>query len=192
MFSKTHPTWMAAGVAMLALLNLGCGKTDGVDTAMEQQMKDLNVQKGSVAKFSGHVTIDGKSPREAYPKQKLVIMLYDPRNPKVGSGPLREICKNDGDFEFSTYEQGDGVPPGSYVVLFAELTPALMASKRSEGLRGPDGLMNRYNDPEKNAQDPRFKIELTERGKTDWTFDLEVQGKKPVTTPGPKAITRLQ
>jgi hypothetical protein len=190
MLWKIHPTWMAAGVAMLALLNLGCGKSDGVNTAMDQQMKELNVQKQSVAKFAGHVTIDGKSPREAYPKQVLVVMLYDPKNPK-GGGPLHTICRNDGEFEFSTYERGDGVPPGSYVVLFAELNHPLMGSKRAKRLKGPDSLMNLYNDPDKNAENPRFKIDLAEPGKTDEGFDLEVQGKQPIGTPGPHAVTEL-
>src|SRR5271155_3507267 len=112
MLWKIHPTWMAAGVAMLALLNLGCGKADGIDAAMQQQVKDLNSKKVSVAKFAGHVSIDGKTPREAYPKQALVVMLYDPKNP--GGNPLYQVCKKDGDFEFSMYEPGDGVPTGSY------------------------------------------------------------------------------
>jgi hypothetical protein len=187
---KIHPTWMAAGVAMLALLNLGCGKTDGVDAAMQQQMKELNAQKVSVAKFAGHITVDGKTPREAYPKQAMVIMLYD-QNPK-GRALLYQICKKDGDFEFSTYQPGDGVPTGSYVVLFAELNAALMATKRSKHLNGPDGLMNLYNDPEKNGEIPQFKIDVAEPGKTDWVFDLEVQGKPPVASPGSKAITFIQ
>jgi hypothetical protein len=143
---KVRPTWMVA--LMLALLNLGCGKPSGVDSAMEQQVKDLKLQKVSVAKFAGHVSIDGKTPREAFPKQSLVIMLYDPKNPDAAR---YTICKRDGDFEFQTYERGDGVPTGSYVVLFAELNASLMGSKRSKGLRGPDGLLNLYNDPDKNA-----------------------------------------
>jgi hypothetical protein len=192
MLWKIHPTWMAAGVALLALLNLGCGKSNGVDTAMEQQMKDLNLQKGIVAKFAGHVTIDGKSPRDAYPKQVLVVMLYDPKNPRDGDGLLKTICKSDGGFEFSTYDRGDGVPTGSYVVLFAELTPGLMASKRGKSLKGPDGLMNLYNDPDKNGENSQFKIDIAQPGKTDWDFALEVLGKQPIATPGPHAVTELK
>jgi hypothetical protein len=192
MLRKIHPTWMAAGVAMLALLNLGCGKSNGVDTAMDQQMKDLKLQKASVAKFAGHVTIDGKSPREAYPKQVLVVMLSDPKNPNGGDVLLKAICKSDGEFEFSTYDRGDGVPTGSYVVSFAELTPGLMASKRGKSLRGPDGLMNLYNDPDKNAENSQFKIDIEQPGKTDWNFALDVQGKQPIGTPGPHAVTELK
>jgi len=193
MFLRIHPTWIAAGVAMLALFNLGCGKSSGVDTAMEQQMKDLNLlPKVSVAKFAGHVTIDGKSPREAYPKQVLVVLLYDPKNPTGCDNLPKAICKNDGNFEFNTYDRGDGVPTGSYVVLFAELTPGLMASKRGKSLRGPDGLKNLYNDPDKNAEDPQFKIEIAAPGKTDWLFNLEVLGKQPIGSPGPHAVTELK
>ena len=177
---------------MLALSVFGCGKSDGVDRAMEQQMKELNVSRVAVAKFAGTVTIDGKSPVEAFPKQTLVVLLYDPKNPTAKT-PLHANCSPDGNFEFHTYSRDDGVATGSYVVLFAALKRPLMpVGKASQIYQGPDGLMNRYNDPDKNAQDPRFKIDLTEPGKTDWAFDLEVQGKDPVTTPGPKAITRLQ
>jgi hypothetical protein len=190
MLWKIHPTWMAAGVAMLALLNLGCGKADGIDAAMQQQLKDLNAQKVSVAKFAGHVSIDGKTPREAYPKQALVVMLYD-QNPK-GRALLYQVCKKDGDFEFSTYEPGDGVPTGSYVVLFAELNATMMASKRSNRFQGPDALMNLYNDPDKNAEIPQFKIDIAAPGKTDWVFDLEVQGKQPIGSPGPHAVTAIK
>src|ERR1700677_4751256 len=189
MLWKIHPTWMAVRVALLALLNLGCAHANGVAAAMEQQMKDLNLQKGIVAKFAGHVTIDGKSPRDAYPKQVLVVMLYDPKNPRDGDGLLKTICKSDGGFEFSTYDRGDGVPTGSYVVLFAELTPGLMASKRGKSLKGPDGLMNLYNDPDKNGENAQFKIDIAQPGKTDWDFALEVLGKQPIATPGPHAVT---
>jgi hypothetical protein len=181
-------TWTAAGVAMLALLNFGCGKSGSVDTAMDQQMKDLKIEKASVAKFAGHVTIDGRSPQEAYPKKRLVVMLYDAKTGKL----LHEICKNDGEFEFSTYERGDGVPTGSYVVLFAELTPGLMGTKRSKTLRGPDELKNLYNDPDKNGEIPQFKVEVAAPGKTDWAFDLAVAGKDPIANPGPHAITEVK
>jgi hypothetical protein len=178
--------------AVLALSIFGCDHSDGVDRAMEQQMKELNVTQGAVAKFAGTVTIDGKSPVEAFPKQTLVVLLYDPKNPTAKT-PLHANCFPNGNFEFHTYSRDDGVATGSYVVLFAALKRPLMpVGKASQTYQGPDGLLNRYNDPDKNVQDPRFKIDLAEPGKTDWAFELEVQGKDPVTTPGPKAITRLQ
>jgi hypothetical protein len=91
-----------------------------------------------------------------------------------------------------SYERGDGVPTGSYVVLFAELIPTpLMATKRSKGLRGPDGLMNLYNDPDRNKQDVQFKIDITPPGKSDYAFDLKVAGKE-AATPGPHAVTEIK
>jgi hypothetical protein len=187
-----RPTKLLAAVAMLTLSVFGCGGKDGVDRAMEEQMKELKVTRVAVGKFAGNVTIDGKSTGEAFPKQTVVVILYDPKNPTAKS-PLHANCGPDGKFEFHTYSRDDGIPTGTYVVLFAALKrPLLAIGKGARTYQGPDGLMNRYNDPDKNAQDERFKVEVTEPGKTDWAFNLEVAGKDAVASPGPKAITRLQ
>jgi len=91
--------------------------------------------------------------------------------------PFATRCDKNGHFEFNTYGTGDGLPAGSYVVLFAQ--------PKTEG---GDGLKNLYNDPDKNAQEERFQINLTSPGKTDWAFDLAVAGKDPITTPGVHAV----
>ena len=64
-------------------------------------------------------------------------------------------------------------------------TWCLFAQPKTEG---GDGLKNLYNDPDKNAKEERFQINLTSPGKTDWTFDLAVAGKDPITTPGEHAV----
>jgi hypothetical protein len=52
--------------------------------------------------------------------------------------------------------------------------------------------MNLYNDPDKNAENSQFKIDIEQPGKTDWNFALDVQGKQPIGTPGPHAVTELK
>jgi hypothetical protein len=185
------PTKLVPAVALLALSVFGCGRSDGPDRAMEQQMKEFNLSRVSVGKFAGTVTVDGRPPREAFPKQALLVILYDPKNPTAKS-PLHAPCAPDGHFEFHTYSRDDGIPTGSYVVLFAALKRPVLLGKGAKAFQGLDGLLNRYNDPDKNAQEDRFKVEVAEPGKSDWAFDLELAGKEPVASPGPKAITRLQ
>ncbi len=86
---------------------------------------------------------------------------------------------------FSSYGIGDGVPPATYVVVFAVLT-----DKKKHGYVGPDELKNLYNDPEKNEKIPEFKIDHKAPGKTDYDFNLKVAGNEN-PTPGPKALTSI-
>jgi len=71
------------------------------------------------------------------------------------------------------------------VVLFAALT-----SKGRLGMGQPDGLKNLYNDPDKNAENKDFVVELEPPGRTDCQFNLDLAGKDP-GTPGPKAVKQL-
>jgi len=49
---------------------------------------------------------------------------------------------NDGSFEFSTYNRGDGIPQGSYIALFLD-----MPTSWGGGYKGDDLFKNRFNDP---------------------------------------------
>jgi hypothetical protein len=113
--------------------------------------------------------------------------MYDLANPPAsGSAPLNAIVNPaDGSFEFSTYAQGDGAPEGSYVVLFVALKHSLLG--RQQGYHEPDALQNRYNDPDKNAANPEFKVDVKPPGKTDYNFDLKLAGTDP-GSPGAKSI----
>lgn len=79
-------------------------------------------------------------------------------------------------------DPGDGVKTGTYVVTFAQ--PKLVGERR----RGPDALENLYNDPDKNAQVPEFKIDHQAPEKKDYVFDLKVAGM-PRGTTGPHSFT---
>jgi hypothetical protein len=137
------------------------------------------------AKFAGKVTVDGQKP-VLERGESLVVILYDPQKPPPNrqTMPRSARCRPDGSFAFNTYGTDDGAPAGNYIVLFAVLKPS------KAGFRGPDGLKNLYNDPEKNDKAPEYHVDLKPPGKMDWSFDLAVAGKE-AATPGPHSVTGI-
>ena len=158
----------------------------------------------AVAKFAGRVTIDGKPPKK---NCRLFVILNDPnhleKNANGEEQSLFSVCDSNGNFAFSTYGLRDGVIAGQYVVTFVELHPSpskrtsvffLPTSSRGpppDRYRQPDELKNLYNDPDKNAKNPDFNLDLQPPGYAHYQFDLAVAGKKPVMEPGPNAVTGL-
>ena len=174
-----------AGLALVGLVMAGCTGRQSSQQALDAQLKAANITKTDLARFSGKVTVDGQTP-EYKRSQPLVVMLWDQSHPDKNTPPLNSVCQPDGSFEFSRYVKGDGVPPGSYVVLFGQFT-----SKGKMGLGQPDGLNNLYDDPDQNSQNKDLVVELVAPGKTNFVFKLEIAGKDPVTTPGPHAVTKI-
>jgi hypothetical protein len=174
-----------AGLAVLGLVVVGCSGRQSPQQALDAQLKAANITKADLASFAGKVTIDGQTP-EYKRAQPLVVMLWDKSHPDKNTPPINSVCQKDGSFEFSRYVKGDGVPPGSYVVLFGQFT-----SKGKMGLGQPDGLNNLYDDPDKNSQNKDLVLELAAPGKTNFLFNLEIAGKEPETTPGPHAVTKI-
>jgi hypothetical protein len=155
----------------------GCNHTPSEKERLQKSLEVNGRTESSIVKFSGTVTIDGQPPTidRRFP---LFVMAYDPKNPPKGRQlPFTTRCNKEGHFEFNTYSTGDGLPAGDYVAIFAW--------PRADG---SDGLKNLFNDPDKNAADERFKINLTAPGKTDYAFDLQVAGRDAVTTPGEHAV----
>lgn len=166
-------------IAALSIWAAGCGKPTPRQIE-EQKDREYNIAKPSVVKFGGTVTVDGLPPNGA-PGDYIVVMLWDPKSPPTNRKPPFALCRADGSFEFAS-----GVPPGSYILLFAELHEAGLAQ-----LRGPDKLNNLYNDPDRNDQIKEFKIALSPPGITDHVFALTVAGKQAITTPGPHAVLKV-
>ena len=177
---------LAAAVAVCSLPLAGCGKTQSTQQAIDAQLDALNLPRANLAPFAGKVMIDGQAP-ELKRGKVLLVILYDQKNPDKNKPPLYAVCKKDGSFEFYRYVAGDGAPVGSYVVLFAELN-----ASRRQGMLGPDGLNNLYDDPDKNVQNPDFVVELAPPGKTDYVVNLEIAGKQAVSSPGPHAVTQIR
>ena len=169
----------SARLALLVLLGLtaGCNHVDSEKEALKKSFTVNGGSEQSVVKFSGTVTVDSQPP-VIDRRSPLFVMAYDVKNPPKGrQSPFTTICDKNGHFQFNTYGTGDGLPVGSYIILFAQ--------PKAEG---GDGLKNLYNDPDLNAKDERFQINLSSSGKTDWAFDLAVAGKDPIAMPGAHAI----
>src|SRR5580692_1945251 len=170
------------GLLVTAIAFCGCGSRAAIKEAIKEQLAETKGTQVEVAKFSGNVTIDGQPPSVS-PEHVLVLILYSALDAQPGHETLyHTTCDKDGRFEFTRYTKGDGVPPGSYTVLFDELIP-----RRGSQFIGADELKNLYNDPDNSP----FHVEIAPPGKTDWEFNLEIAGKDPVATPASHAITRI-
>jgi hypothetical protein len=177
--------WAAATVLLFSISILGvcgCGGRGSPDQRIKDQLAETKGTKAPVARFSGRVTIDGLPPAVP-PRYALVLILYSAKDAEPGHETIYDtVCDNEGHFQFTRYSKGDGVPPGSYTVLFEELMP-----RRGSQFSGADQLKNRYNDPDTSP----FHVEIAPPGKGDWEFNLEIAGKDPVASPGPHAVTRI-
>lgn len=117
-------------------------------------------------KVKGRVLVNGQPAKRLGVKCQPVAGL-DATNPTITSA----FTDENGVFELSTYEKGDGIPEGEYVLTFrwGEINPI------GGGYDG-DKLGGLYNDAKKNAEDPKFKIKV-EGGQDEvdlGTFELEV------------------
>jgi hypothetical protein len=164
-------------LAFLSLLPAGCSRVQSESEALKKSFEVNGGSPANVVKFSGTVTIDNQTP--AIDRlNPLYVFAYDPKHPPKGrQSPFNARCDKNGHFEFNTYGTGDGLPEGSYIVLFAQPKPG-----------GEDGLKNLYNDPDKNAKEERFQINLSPPGRADWAFDLVVTGKDANTKPGEHTV----
>jgi hypothetical protein len=96
----------------------------------------------TTARVTGKVTVDGQAPA-----QPVIITCHNsagagtetPTVPISESGP-------DGSFEVGTYEKGDGVPAGDYVLTFESREFKIAIGDSTS----PDLLKGRYSDPKKS------------------------------------------
>jgi hypothetical protein len=182
-----------AALAACALLLAGCGPPTA-EQGLKQAFKDNPTLKAvEIAPFEGTVTVDGKV--SEIPGTQLLVILNDPKHPlESGKRPkLLTGCNADGHFAFTTNAVHDGVETGSYVLTFVQLhnLGSTFGKNKNTGLGPPDELKNLYNDPDKNAEVSEFKVEIKKPGITDAHYNLVVEGKEPVASPGPHAFTAL-
>lgn len=119
-----------------------------------------------VSSVTGQVVVDGVP---VPPTEPLMVKCHnltgvDQEHPTFSSA----LTKEDGKFEISTYESGDGVPAGDYVLTFMWGKMNLMAASYGK----PDQLKDKYADPEKS--EVKFTVEA------DTPVDL---GKIELTKP---------
>jgi len=171
---------------LLIVLAVGCSRQNA-DDSVNKILKETGQQRANVFPLAGKVTIDGHAPQTRPGGKRVIVILTDPAKPDapVSSRP-KTTCQPNGDFAFNMYGTGDGVVAGKYVVVLVELK-----FDKRKGNVGPDGLKNLYNDPDKNATVDGFVIDHKAPGKTDYVFNLEVEGHEP-GTPGPHSITTFR
>ncbi len=169
---------------LLVLAAAGCSGQQSPEKRIKIALEAAGMSATSQYPIAGTVTIDGLPPNFDSPRKRLVITLYDPKNPDVPlANHLHTLAREDGSFRFTE----DGVAPGRYVLTFA-----VLRRKGPGNFVGPDSLNNLYNDPDVNAQSGQFVIEHQSPGKKDYDFNLEVAGKTPITAPGPHAVTQIK
>jgi hypothetical protein len=182
-------------LASLALLILaavaleGCGQSSSRDEEYSKNNTKAPAQE-PVGKFAGHVAVDGAT---QLGEDQVFVFLTDPQ-PEKSTKKYVASCDPEGHFEFMTYFPADGVPLGKYVVGFVALHPVKKKAGGPAGgaipFRGPDGLKNLYNDPDKNKDIKEFLVEVTQPGRTDYEFNLSTAGK-PAGVPGPHSVKSL-
>ncbi len=98
---------------------------------------------------TGRLLVDGKPPGSPVAVRCYPVEGIDKKQPTVSSA----FTANDGAFQISTYESGDGIPEGKYILTF-------MWGKRNAFTMqygGPDKLKGRYSNKKKS----QIKVTVT-------------------------------
>jgi hypothetical protein len=179
----------------------GCNQIQSEEAAVNEYYKnnqDPKAQRLPVARVAGRILVDGQPPAQ---DAQLFVVLYDPQHlEKPGDVPkLMAKCDAEGNFAFTSYVTGDGVPNGKYVVTCVALRRVTRATRglgarpgRQQEFIGPDVLKNLYSDPEKNKDDPTFIANVEAPGRNDYEFQLVVAGKQALLQAGQYAVTRIK
>jgi hypothetical protein len=172
--------------ALMAIAAPGCSGQQSPEQRLQKALQEAGEQKEKIFPLAGRVSVDGMPP--AYdPRYPVIVMLIDREKSNEPTTTRRFIeCDPEGRFSFSSYDRDDGVKPGRYLVAIAKLERTAVRA-----YVGPDQFHNRYNDPDKNAQDGTFRIDHNAPGKRDYDFHLTIAGNDPVEKPGPHAITQI-
>jgi len=179
----THFALFAASM----VIAIGCTGRQSPEQRLQKALLAAGQKKEPVFPLAGHVLVDGEPP--AYdPHSPVLVALIEPGKAAEPTGEARIAeCDPEGHFSFSTYAQDDGVKPRRYVIAIARLRRTAPRS-----YAGPDQFHNRYNDPDKNAQEAIFQIEHKSPGRGDYEFHLLIAGAEPIENPGPHALTSLR
>jgi hypothetical protein len=170
-----------AAACACCLIAAGCTKQSTADR-IKQAAESTGIKPLTVFPLAGSVTVDNQPPVLKSKRSVLIVMAYDPSKPDPPARNQRYVtARPDGSFDF-----GEGLPPGKYVMLFAQLE-----NNKRKGIGGSDALRNLYNDPDVNAKKENFTINHQEPGKTNYEFNLNVAGETAPAQHGPMALTRI-
>jgi hypothetical protein len=114
-----------------------------------------------VVPVSGAVKVEQEAPVGAF------LVLH-----RVGTGPevsaevpqSRAVVKQDGSFTVSTYEEGDGAPPGEYVVTAVWNR---IVTEGSDVKAGPNVISEEYGRPETSPWKVTVTKDATKLGATE-------------------------
>jgi len=142
---------------LIPFLFVGCG-----DSAPD------NVVKKVTKPASGKFLIDGVAPGLAGkegtdnpPHYHVVLKLY-PKGRAITKEdvfPSAEVDPMTGSYSFATYNQGDGIPPGDYIITFESLQQAIIGRYKI----GPDRFKNNFSNPV--TQDQKYSVKIDEAAK---------------------------
>jgi hypothetical protein len=104
---------------------------------------------------TGTVTVDGAAPGSDVQVECHPVNGMDTEHPSIS----RTSTDADGKFSISTYESGDGVPAGDYLLTFMWQNFNLVSREYS----GPDKLNGRYSDSKKSE----IRLRVSGEGPTD-------------------------
>jgi hypothetical protein len=142
----------------LGMLIVGCN--DKKEDESRERLKSMaGGELKKVVPVSGKVLLDGQ------PKGGVTITLH----PETGTATMDTVTKSDGTYCWQTYEQCDGVAPGSYKVVF-RLMPK--QGRNDNVAARVDELKGKYSDPRKSE----FKLTV-EAGysQTDVNYELSTK-----------------
>lgn len=134
-------------VCSLAVLVAGCSKA--------------GPPRKETFKVAGKVTVDGQPPGGPIQVGCHNVAGMDAAMPTVS----QTETKDDGSFEISTYQAGDGVPAGEYKLTFVWQDFQLISRSYS----GPDKLNKRYSDPQKTEIAVTVKDQSVDLGEVKLT-----------------------
>lgn len=136
------------GWALIALATVGCGE------------KPFRKQ---VAAVTGKIQVDGKEPGSSIKVVCHSQHASDAEHPTFSQG----FSDDQGNFKISTYETGDGVPEGEYVLTFEWGKMNVLSASYG----GPDKLKGRYAKPDKS------EIKITAAGEPIDLGTIELKTK---------------
>jgi hypothetical protein len=178
--SLTQAAVISAACAFAAAA--GCHGQQSTAERIKQAREEANLTSVTLYPFAGSVTVDNQQPSLKSKKGALVVMAYDASKLDISTSDQSfVIARPDGSFEFPD----GGLPPGKYVMLFAEL------DRKKKNPRLGDAFKNLYNDPDVNGKKPEFTINHEAPGKSDYRFNLNLAGETPPAQPAPKALTHI-
>lgn len=129
--------WMLVLVIGAAFCGIGCGKS--------------GPPRKQVFKVTGKLVVDNEPPMSPIQIECHSLSPLDTKMPTVS------LCDADpdGTFQISTYDAGDGVPPGEYVLTFSWRQFNVM----SRNYAGPDRLKGKYS----KKDGSQFKVTVVDK-----------------------------